>query len=157
RDVGRLVTSEPSNISSMFNGWPATYGDIVAGFTFRRTCVTDLVSKIEEAKLRNVVIVGASGVGKTTAARQILHKLASVGMFVWEHDSQSTLIPEAWLRVAAALTLQNQSGVLMVDDASAYMTELNILIDGLAARTLPNLKLVIVSAKANWAPRIKSV
>jgi hypothetical protein len=35
-DAGHAIETQTGNVSGMYNGWPATYGDISAGLTFRR-------------------------------------------------------------------------------------------------------------------------
>lgn len=156
KSVSHALAAEESNIGSMFNGWSAKYGDIKSGLTFDRTVANEVAVSIEKNEIRHAVIVGASGVGKTTAARQALARLATRDFLVWEHDTASALLPEAWRQVAERLALDERRGVLFIDDASVHVNEVNRLIDSLASKGLTNLGLLLVSAKSAWAPRIKS-
>src|SRR5690606_17182212 len=84
RSVVHALSSEDPNVGAMFNGWPAKYADIKAGLTFDRTFSADIATGIERGEFLHAVIVGASGVGKTTAARQVMVRLASKNFSVWE-------------------------------------------------------------------------
>nr|WP_255683188.1 SIR2 family protein [Luteimonas sp. MHLX1A] len=156
KSVSHSMAADEPNVVAMFNGWPAKYADIKGGLTFDRNISSDIAVGIERGDFRHAVIVGASGVGKTTAARQALVRLAARDIFVWEHDTNSAFVPEAWRVVAERLAGEDQRGVLLVDEASAHINEINRLIDGLSAKGLWSLGLLIVSAKSAWAPRIKS-
>ncbi len=151
------ASSQASNVSSMFNGWPGTYGDIRAGMTFERTVSKQIVSDLTDGSIRYATIVGASGVGKTTAARQVMSQLSANRFHAWEHDHAQALIPEAWRAVAARLASEKQSGVLFVDEASSHLTEINRLIDNLSSDGNDSLRVLLASSKASWTPRIKSI
>ena len=77
-DVHHSLTLPP-NVSEMYNGWPANYGDIAAGNTFTRSVVSKIEARFLHDDKLGVVILGAGGVGKTTAARQVLVNLAREG------------------------------------------------------------------------------
>jgi len=151
------ASSQGSNVSSMFNGWPGTYGDIRAGMTFERSVSRQIISDLVSGEVRYATIVGASGVGKTTAARQVMAQLSANQFHAWEHDNAQSLIPDAWRAVAARLAAEDQSGVLFVDEASSHLVEINRLIDNLASDGNSSLCVVLASAKASWTPRIKSI
>jgi len=156
RSVTHALGAEEANVVAMFNGWPARYADIKGGLTFDRSIAADIATGLERAEIQHAVIVGASGVGKTTAARQVLVRLAQRDFFVWEHDQGSALLPEAWRQVAERLAVDGRRGVLLVDEASAHINDVNRLVDALHAKSLTALSLLLVSAKSSWAPRIKS-
>jgi hypothetical protein len=156
KSVTHALAAEESNVGSMFNGWSAKYGDIKSGLTFDRTVAGEVTASIEKRDIRHAVIVGASGVGKTTAARQTLFRLCASGFLVWEHDGSSALIPEAWRQVSERLAADDRRGVLFIDDASMHINEINKLIDVLASKDLTEFGLILASAKSAWAPRIKS-
>src|SRR5690606_24454705 len=101
-------------------------------------------------------ILGASGVGKSTAAKQALLHLQDAGYYCWEHEWEHTLDPGGWLAVAGKLKEQKDVGILIVDDAHQHLQELNDLIDGLATRDNPHLKVIAVSTRNHWYPRIKT-
>jgi len=151
------ASSQSSNVSSMFNGWPGTYADIKAGMTFERTISRQIVSDLSNGEVRYATIVGASGVGKTTAARQVLSQLSANHFHAWEHDHAQSLIPDAWRAVAARLAAEKQVGVLFVDEASSHLVEINRLIDNLSSDGHESLCVVLASSKASWTPRIKSI
>lgn len=151
------ASARDTNVSAMFNGWPASYADIGAGLTFERTVARQIVSDILSGDVRYATIVGASGVGKTTAARQVMSQLSANHVHAWEHDASMALVPEAWRAVAARLLAEDQRGVIFVDEASSHLTEINRLIDNLAGDGNASLCVVLASAKASWAPRIKSI
>ncbi len=74
-----------ANVSAIFNGWPADYADISRGYTFDRRIAGEVVSHLVSESALAAVILGASGVGKTTAARQVMMRLRSKGFSAWEH------------------------------------------------------------------------
>ncbi|WP_313222784.1 SIR2 family protein [Pseudoxanthomonas mexicana] len=156
RSVVHALGSEDSNVGSMFNGWPAKYADIKAGLTFERSIVSEIDRDLDAGQFRHVVIVGASGVGKTTAARQLMIRLSGRNHFAWEHDVSAALLPDAWKLVAERLGSDGARGFLFIDEASSQINEVNKLVDLLHAKSLTSLSLVLVSAKSAWAPRIKS-
>ena len=61
-----------ADISRMFAGWPATFSDIAAGFTFARRVAADIVAHLNTENTLSAIVVGAAGVGKSTAARQAM-------------------------------------------------------------------------------------
>ena len=144
------------DVSAMFNGWPATYADIEAGLTFVRNLSEDVASELLDDKLNFAVILGASGLGKTTAARQILHRLRSRGFDAFEHKGDHTLQVKWWLDVASNLKVEGKRAILFVDDAHHHLSEVNALADGLNATANTNLKLLLTSARNHWGPRVKS-
>ncbi|CAG9248338.1 SIR2_2 domain-containing protein [Burkholderia cepacia] len=144
-----------SDISGMFNGWPARYSDIEAGLTFDRLTTSDVVEKIK-GDLSCAVILGPSGVGKTTAARQILLRLSKESFYCWEHKDDFELVPVEWLKVARALPKYNAVGVLFVDEAHHHLYAVNQILDAIRADRIESFKLVLTSTRNHWNPRIKS-
>lgn len=155
-DIQHEIAPELAHVSSIFNGWAASYSDIVSGLTFERTCVSDILRLLTDGRKQHVCLLGASGVGKTTAARQTMLGLKGKGHLVWEHKADLPLQTTQWINVAKRLTTSAQKGVLLVDEAHGHLYELNHLIDQLAAQGLSGLKLVCVAAKNHWAPRVKT-
>lgn len=154
-DVDAEVDSGRSNASGIFNGWPARYPDIVGGLTFDRTCVEEIVTFVDEGG-GLACLLGASGVGKTTAARQAMVRLKGRGYFAWEHKSDFPLQSNQWVQVAKRLDSNGQKGVLFVDDAHTHLYELNNLIDELVAAGSKSFRVVCAAARNHWAPRIKT-
>lgn len=155
-DIQDEIAPELAHASSIFNGWPASYSDIAIGLTFERTCVGDLVRLLEDNDKQYVCLLGASGVGKTTAARQAMLRLKGKGYLAWEHKTNLPLQTSQWINVAKHLATLSQKGALFIDEAHGHLYELNNLIDQLAAQKLTSLRLVCVAAKNHWAPRIKT-
>ncbi|RMP99379.1 hypothetical protein ALQ14_05347, partial [Pseudomonas savastanoi pv. glycinea] len=100
-----------------FNGWPASFKDIESGLTFERDLVESSVNSIINENRIFCVVVGASGVGKTTAARQVLLNLSSKGYQSWEHKADLNLDVPAWLTVAKGLKGLGKKACLMIDEA----------------------------------------
>lgn len=155
-DIQDEMGPELSNASSIFNGWPASYSDIASGLTFDRTCASELVKLLDNDGKQYVCLLGASGVGKTTAARQTMFRLRGKGYVTWEHKADLPLQTAQWINVAKRLATSTQKGVLFVDEAHRHLYELNQLLDQLASQGLTNLKLVCVAAKNHWELRVKT-
>ncbi|WP_186056167.1 SIR2 family protein [Burkholderia gladioli] len=155
-DIQDEMAPELSSAGSIFNGWPASYSDIAAGLTFDRTCANQLMELIDRDGKQYVCLLGASGVGKTTAARQTMLRLKGKGYLAWEHKADLPLQTSQWVSLAEQLTKLQQKGVLFIDEAHEHLYELNLLVDQLAARGLNSLKFICVAAKNHWAPRVKT-
>lgn len=154
-DVTHAITCETS-LESMFNGWPAKYSDIHSELTFRRVVSTGVIKYLEKEEALVAVILGPSGTGKTTAARQVLVKLQSKGTQCWEHKRDFGLQVNEWLLVAQRLVTLGKKGVLFVDEAHAHLHELNELLDALQSRRETSLKVIAATSRNHWNPRIKS-
>ena len=152
----RHSISLPTKVSDMFNGWPASYADIDAGNTFGRTVVGSAERKLLDAEVFGVVLLGAGGVGKTTAARQILNGLVTKGYLAWEHKDEHRLLHDEWAEVANWLERQNKDGVLFIDDCDAHLFEINALFDLLSSKSNNRLRVVLAAARNRWNPRVKS-
>jgi len=155
-DIKGELAPELAHASSIFNGWPARYADIAVGLTFERTCVSEIVRLFEDGGKQYTCLLGASGVGKTTAARQAMLSLKGKGYGVWEHKADLPLQTSQWVNLAKRLATLSQKGVLFVDEAHGHLYDLNHLIDQLGAEGITALKLVCVAAKNHWAPRVKT-
>lgn len=155
-DVKHQVETGTADVSRMFNGWPANYVDISKGLTFERTLAKTMVSYVTSGEGICVTLVGASGVGKTTAVRQAIVSLSKVGWVCWEHQEDFTLYAEEWAEVARRLDKTGRKGVLFVDEAHHHIRDINDLVDKLAASNLSSLSLMLASSRNHWKPRIKS-
>ena len=140
----------------MFNGWPASYADIAAGLTFARNLADQIVSQLATTDRLVAVLLGPSGVGKTTAARQALTTLSQSGTLCWKHKVDQTFHTRHWRALAAHMKSKGLTGCLFVDEAHIELSELNELIDGLAADGNNSLKLLLVSSTNQWYPRVKT-
>ena len=144
-----------SNVSAMYNGAPATYADIASKMTFERTLTNELQSKFSDSKFLFFSVLGASGVGKTTAARQLVKALHDQGFECYEHNTDYDFNPDAWFRYAKEFESEKRT-VLLVDDASSYLNKINVLADRIAIEGLKNFKLILSSVTNQWLPRVKS-
>lgn len=155
RDIS-LSSNNTPNVSRLFSGSPATFADIAAGFTFRRSMEAPVIQRIEAGALC-VSIIGVSGVGKTTMARRVASELAKRGVQVWEHDTNFALDPKEWARVSGWLAERGQRGLLLIDDCTTVLGSINRLIeDHLSQQENPGLQLLLIAERAAWGPRRKS-
>lgn len=155
-DVAHAIKSSFKDPSLMFNGWPANYADISSNLTFKRTISTYINSTISDDSFVCAVILGASGNGKTTLAKQILLEKFENNYYCWEHRSDHSLLPKNWIAVAEYLKQNNAKGLLFVDDAHAHLMEVNSLVDRLITDNNRNLKIILTSSRNQWNPRVKS-
>ena len=154
-DVHHSLTLSPE-IADMFNGWPASYADIAKGSTFQRTVVKSAESRLIEGGSFGVVFLGASGVGKTTAARQLLFSLARKDFLAWEHKKDHRFLHDEWLHVASRLEQEQRDAVILIDDCDSHLFEINSLFDNLEAHRNTRLRVILTSARNRWSPRVKS-
>jgi ABC-type iron transport system FetAB ATPase subunit len=90
----------------MFNGWPASYADIVGGLTFARNVADQIVVQLAAGDRSIAVLLGPSGVGKTTAARQVLATLSQAGTLCWEHKVDQVLRTRNWRELSTYLRVR---------------------------------------------------
>ncbi len=155
-DVEHAISSDQSDVSAMFSGWPANFADVSSGLTFQRNVSADVDIFLNEPAKFIAVIVGASGVGKTTAARQVLVRFRDQGKLVWEHITDQPLSVQLWTGVMHELHAKEKVGVLFIDDAHTHLQQINDLIDTAASDNIGNLLLVLASTRNHWYPRIKT-
>lgn len=155
--VRTQLNNEVGNLARMFNGRAASLGDIKSGWTFERDVVANIETQIiSDTGKPFVLMLGAAGVGKTTAARSVLHLLDARDIPCWEHKGDFELDDDAWMRVNDELGKRGQIGVLLIDDAHNHLRQINRLVERIVACDNPCLGMIIVSSKAHWNPRIKS-
>jgi hypothetical protein len=154
-DVGHSKAAS-ADVSSMYNGWPADYSNIKANQTFDRTLAADLEELFTRSEIPTAVVLGAAGVGKTTAARQALVRLQAKGFRCWEHQTDHPIGVPDWMSVAKSLRDSGERGVLLIDEAHQHLFSLNDLVDRLEAEKCRNLRLLMVSTRHKWSPRIKT-
>lgn len=151
------AASKPADPIAMFNGRAATVADITKGHTFERSVSAKLVDAAVQSERSAFVLLGACGVGKTTAARQTLVALNQRhGWHAWEHNAAETFQAKDWLAVARKLEAGLCSGIVLIDDAHSHVLELNDLIDSLAAERISKFKILAVSARHQWRVRVKT-
>lgn len=146
-----------SDFTGMFNGWPATYSDIIDGLTFDRTLSGTINSFFDQKENLCAVILGPSGVGKTTTARKIILHYSNNSFNCWEHKNDFDLPSRDWINIAIELKELGESGIILIDEGHNHLYEINNLIDGLIAQQAFNLKIIICSTRNHWNPRVKSV
>ena len=142
------------NVSSMYNGWPVSYADIRAGQTFQRNVAKEVERHLQGGAVSIVVLLGASGVGKTSAVRQAMSELSKT-WFAWEHKTERPFLAEKWYEVARILNREGKSGVLMIDEAHNELPEINSLIEDLDHDNNSSLKLILISTNHQWHLRAK--
>lgn len=154
-DVAHLSEAKP-DFGNMFNGWPATHADILAGLTFERMVAEEIDHVLRASDALCAVLLGASGVGKTTAARQAVQRLRQHGHVCWEHQVDHSLDARGWVEVAHSLATTGVNGVLLIDEAHVHLQQINNLIETLISEKLSALKLICVSTRNHWSRRIKT-
>lgn len=154
-EVNHAITGN-SNITSMFNGWPASYADIRDGLSFKRTLSNQVEKFLETDNSICTTILGASGVGKTTLARQTIIAFKAKDYICWEHKEDYELISNEWADVARRLNKTSTKGVLFIDEAHLHLHQINSLVDALHSEHIFDLKLILASSKNHWNPRIKT-
>lgn len=154
-DVAHAAIGE-TNPTSMFNGWPATYADINSGITFDRSVSASVVEYLEGEQAICATILGASGLGKTTAARQAVLRFQAKGWLCWEHNGDFQLSSQGWVEVAKSLAQYEMKGVLFIDEAHTHLYEINQLLDALYSSRIKDLKLIMASGRNHWYPRVKT-
>lgn len=155
-DVAYEMSHGRPDVSGMYNGWPASYADIRAGYTFKRDVADEIFGQITAGVKPIAVLLGPSGAGKTTAARQAMSRLSEQGYWCWEHKYDLPLLAIKWREVAAALRLNDQNGCLFIDDANYELSEINDLIDYLSVDGNTHLRVILASSSNQWLPRIKT-
>lgn len=155
-DVAHEIAKSTKNASAMFNGWPASYADIKSGLTFQRSCCPKIHESLSGGDKHAAVLLGPSGIGKTTLAKQVLLRFSESGWPCWQHKEEHTLLAEDWLKVAKKLQADGQSGILFVDDAHLHLFGLNALADSLHSEGIISLRIFAISSRNMWNPRVKS-
>lgn len=145
-----------SDVSGMFNGKPATYADIKEGITFNRSILGNAERDFERENILCVTFLGASGVGKTTAARQLLAGYAAKGNLCFEHSSDHPFDHLKWCAYAEWLREKDLNCFLLIDDAHLHLYEINHLIDVLVGKGNFSLRVVLCSSRNHWEQRIKT-
>lgn len=153
--VSDALTRETS-LDRMYNGWPASWSDVAAGLTFPRDLAYEAAEKLAAFEEVFAMFLGASGTGKTTAARQAVLELAHAGYLAWEHHGDRELLVREWIQVAKTLQKEGKFGVLFIDDAHEHLTQINSLSDSLIGNEITNFQVIMASARHDWNPRVKS-
>ncbi|MGW6130308.1 SIR2 family NAD-dependent protein deacylase [Cellulomonas sp. NPDC055163] len=145
-----------SNATRLFNGAPATYADIADGLTFQREIEPTIVQAFSHRNRLVVTITGTGGVGKTTLARRVLTQMQDLGYSCWEHDPNFPFLRSEWLSVEAQLRASGLYGILLVDDCTPILSQLNQLLTHLSQIPDCALLIVVTAGSTQWRPRTKS-
>ena len=157
-DARHALGLSPNHVR-LFNGGPASYADIKNEITFRRSTEHKLSEKLNAASINYLTITGAAGVGKTTLARRLLLTIATnpdPHQLVWESKTDFPWRADDWREVEQQLRDSGQKGILLVDDCSTHLRQINILAEQFSRIEQPALKLVLTADTASWLPRTKS-
>lgn len=156
-DVSAAMANEAGQLERMYNGRPASYGDIARGWTFNREISDRIEAQIADPNGRRLAyILGAAGVGKTTAARKVLFSLVARKFHCWEHKDDFVLPADAWIRVDRELRRRKEMGVLLIDSAHNHLREINHIVETIGREPTKALSLVLISSRPHWNPRLKS-
>ena len=155
-DVAHDIHTKEKDAGAMFQGWPASYADVKANLTFERSVWRRIEKELDAQDCLCTVIMGASGTGKSTLARQVISAYFDKNFQCWEHKIDHTLLYDQWIAVAKRLKKEKQKGLLFIDDAHNHLYEINNLIDLLVADDIRELKLLLCSPRNQWNPRIKT-
>lgn len=148
--------NEAGALSKMFNGSPATYADIMRGWTFERDFSDKLEAQLAGDGASVAYVLGPAGCGKTTGVRKVLNQLVDRDVYCWEHLKDLPLSASSWVEMDAVLRERVERGVLFVDDAHENLHAVNQLVDEITRQGIPALRVVLVSSKPQWNPRLKS-
>ncbi len=154
-NVEHLKTRD-TNVVRMFNGSPASYPDIHAGNVFRRASLELQLEQLVDGGLSLLAVVGAAGVGKTTFARQVLYGLHQKGYLAAEHRNDFPFYSKNWIAFEAELRANGKRAVLLLDECTRYMRQVNLLVDHLATVEGVALAVIATANAAQWTPRLKS-
>ncbi|RUV57035.1 MAG: hypothetical protein E5X23_02200 [Mesorhizobium sp.] len=155
-DVQHSIGAFPPNAVAMFNGWPATYADIASDLTFTRTAANTIAATLAAGTKQFVAMIGASGVGKTTAARQVAVQLERQGWRCWEHKTDFELVADEWISAAQKLQAIERHAVLYVDEAHLHLSSINEIAEELVEQKLSNLRILMTCGRSQWQYRTKS-
>lgn len=87
--------------------------------------------------------------------KSLIH-LLDRDFYCWEHLPNLALPIKAWVRIDEDLRKRNKKGILFIDDAHEHLLGINNIIETISKHDKPALKIVLVSSKANWNPRLKT-
>lgn len=146
--------SLPHNVRAVFNGTPATYADIAAGYTFRRSEHIRIIDSLAERPI--AVLLGAGGVGKTTLARQVVLDIGNSVDAVWEHNNAFPLRADYWIEYEARLREFGKRAVLLIDDCVDHLSQVSQIADHLGRERNPALRLLLTATTGKWQQRSKS-
>ncbi len=155
-DVRHSMDHQKPDVLRLFSGGDATYGDIASELTFARDVVQHAETQLTSTDKLVAYFLGAAGLGKTSAARQLLASLHQRGFSCWEHKLDHVLDSESWIKIAKHCEVNNVDAALFVDEAHLHLRALDRIVDHLHANKCTRLRLVLASTPGQWNPRAKS-
>lgn len=156
-NVADAKATQTGAVYRMFSGGAANYADIARGWTFDREFSEQLESQLLAIDSPRIAyVLGSAGTGKTTGVRQALCRLADRGVHCWEHEQDFELQAPAWIAIDSELRKRSEQGILFVDDAHHHLHKVNAVVEAICQNEKPALRIVLVSSKPNWNPRLKS-
>ncbi len=154
-DVSHARTLDPAP-SVMAGGRPASFADIESGFSVRRTIARECAAFLSAEENFAVTITGPSGIGKTTAARQVALAFSGRGARAWQHKAGYPFYVDAWKAVANECLRRQEVCLLMIDDSLEHLQEINDLCRSLSRTGNRFLKLVLTAHGGIWDIRTKN-
>lgn len=155
-----IVPSEAATLlpraRDLFSGRAASYSDIAAGLTFARKPEARILQAVTSSMKRFITIIGTAGVGKTTLARRIVWQAHGHGWLTWEHKSDLPLAAADWFPIAVALKALGKKAILLVDECTESLGQVNRLADYLVASENQEFCLLLTATRASWTPRVKT-
>lgn len=156
-NVETALANQVPQLDRMFSGRPASYADIAREWTFDRNIANQIETQVCDENGKPIsLILGAAGVGKTTAVRLAFSRLVGRDIVCWEHNADFAFEVDEWVKINEELGLRKSTGVLFIDDAHQFLRQINRLVEILTAKDHVNLRLILVSSKPHWNPRLKS-
>lgn len=145
------VAPDPArrNPRRLYAGATATYDDISAGLTFPRDSEARLIASNRLVR----VITGAAGLGKSTLARRIASAQHSVSGTAFEHRPEYPFDPLAWMAYEAELRRAGATAVLLIDNCTPFLRQINRLMQRLPHDS--HLRLILTAETSVWRIRQK--
>lgn len=140
----------------LFNGSPATYGDIAADLTIKRGMEARLLKMLEDRSKVCLILTGTAGVGKTSLARSLLFNRHKAGVQCWEHSGPYLFDADSWIAVESGLRQAGRQAFLLVDDCVQRLSTLNKLAEHLGNTEQPHLRLILTANSHQWKSHTKS-
>lgn len=162
--AAELCTIKPSeekaklgNLRKLVTGGEVTYGDVREGNAFGRSASREIVQQISDREGASIhVLIGASGAGKTSAARLAISELMDRGFVCYEHKSNIGVDLDTWRDIDAAHLREGQSAVLFLDEPNASQFAVNQLATHLMNKGDHALSLLVAYHPSIWSYRTKS-
>lgn len=144
------------NINKMVNGYSASFSDINNNYTFKRDALNIIVNDIKNEENISYTILGPSGVGKTTLARNVMIELGKDSFDCYEHKLDFAFNFNEWFSFAKEHKDEEIKTCLFIDDAHLNIREVMALIEKIYLDNIKNFKIILTSTKDKWSVRTKN-